>query len=122
MTEAARVLRPGGKFVFAVPHPSLAFVREEAPPFFFTRGTNGYFSGRDTQFEGKIWRRDGEAVRVRCVHKTLDDYFRALAKAGFRFLPDVQELHVTEEHLALDPAFFEPLRDVPLHVAFRLEC
>lgn len=121
MTEVARVLRPGGTFVFAVPHPSLAFLRPEERPFYFSRGDHGYFSGRDVQFEGEIWRRDGESVRVRCVHKTFDDYFRALRAAGFRTLPEVHELHATDEHLAFDPDFFEPLRDQPLHVAFKLE-
>lgn len=121
MTEVARVLRPGGRFVFAVPHPSLPFLRPEEPPFYFARRGRGYFEGRDAQLEGEIWRRDGESVRVRCVHKTFDDYFRALRAAGFRTLPDVHELHVTDEHLALDPAFFGPLAETPLHVAFRLE-
>ncbi len=121
MSEVARVLRPGGRFIFAVPHPSLPFVREEQPPFYFARGDQGYFSGRDALFEGRIWRRGGEGVRVRCVHKTLDDYFQALAGAGFRHMPELRELHATDEHLAFDPEFFEPLRDQPLHLAFRLE-
>lgn len=121
ITEVARVLRPGGRFVFSVPHPCLAFLRPEERPFYFSRGERGYFEGRDVQFEGEIWRRDGESVRVRCVHKTFDDYFGALKEAGFRTLPDVKELHATDEHIAFDPEFFEPLREQPLHVAFRLE-
>lgn len=120
MAEVARVLAPGGRFVFAVPHPSLPFLRPEEEPFYFSRGEHGYFSGRDALFEGKIWRRDGEAVRVRCVHKTLDDYFAALGAAGFGRMPEVKELHATEEHLALDPRFFGPLRDQPLHMAMRI--
>ncbi|MEM1450600.1 MAG: class I SAM-dependent methyltransferase [Planctomycetota bacterium] len=120
MTEVARVLRPGGRFVFAVPHPSLAFMRPEEAPFYFSRGGRGYFEGRDALFEGEIWRRDGVACRVRCVHKTLDDYFRALREAGFTTLPELKELHATEEHMEFDPAFFEPLRETPLHLAFRL--
>lgn len=120
MTEVMRLLKPGGQFIFAVPHPSLAFLRPEEEPFYFSHGKHGYFSGRDQQFEGKIWRRDGEAVRVRCVHKTVDDYFTAMRAAGFSAMPEVKELHATEEHLRLDPAFFEPLREQPLHMAFRL--
>lgn len=121
MTQVNRVLRPGGRFVFAVPHPSLSFMRGEEEPFYFARNGAGYFSGRDQQFEGKIWRRDGVGVAVRCVHKTLDDYFRALHGAGFTRLPDIHELHATDEHLAFDPAFFGPLEDQPLHLAFRIQ-
>lgn len=113
-----RVLRPGGRFVFAVPHPALPFLRGPQPPFYFTpRG--GYLSGRDCTFEGRIWRRDGASVPVRCVHKTLADYFACLREAGFARLPEVEELHVLEDHVALDPEFFSSLRDLPLHLAFR---
>lgn len=120
MTHVHRLLRPGGRFVFAVPHPSLPFLRAEQPPFFFSRAGLGYFSARDATLEGRIWRRDGVDVPVRCVHKTLQDYFECLALAGFAALPEVRELAVTDAHLALDPAFFGPLRDQPLHLAFRI--
>lgn len=120
MKEVRRVLRPGGRFVFSVPHPALPFQRPEERPFYFSRGDHGYFGGRDTQFEGEIWRRDGESVRVRCVHKTFGDYFTALRTAGFATLPEVEELHVTDEHIAFDPDFFGPLKETPLHVAFRI--
>ncbi len=119
MREVARVLRPGGRFVFAVPHPVLPFIRPNEPPFYFAAGSDGYFSGRDHRFEGRIWRRDGKSVPVRCVHKTLEDYFHCLQSAGFTSLPELKELHVTDEHVELDPEFFEALRDHPLHLAFR---
>lgn len=120
MREVHRVLRVGGRFVFAVPHPSLPFQGLQQAPFYFDPRGRGYFSGRDVQFEGKIWRRDGVSVDVRCVHKTLEDYFTALRAAGFDLMPQIAELHATEEHLALDPAWFGPLRDRPLHLAFKL--
>ena len=120
LAEIFRVLRPGGRLVFAVPHPSLPFMRAEEPPFYFARQDAGYFSGRDHNFEGRIDRRDGVSVPVRCVHKTLADYFRALGAAGFQSMPEVEELWATPEILAVDPAFFGPLEDQPLHLAFRL--
>ncbi len=120
MAEVHRVLRPGGRFVFAVPHPSLAFLGQKTAPFYFDAQQRGYYSGRDVQFEGEIWRRDGKSVRVRSVHKTVEDYMSGLADGGFDRMPLVAELHVTEEHLELDPDWFGPLRDKPLHLAFQL--
>ena len=119
MQEVARLLRPGGRFVFSIPHPSLPFVRSQGAPFYFDPGSEDYYSGRDKTFEGEIWRRDGASVRVRCVHKIWSDYFEALQAAGLSRV-EVFELSVTEEHLQLDPAFFGPLKGVPLHVAFRV--
>jgi SAM-dependent methyltransferase len=119
--QAHRVLRPGGVMVFTVPHPSLPFLRKTEPPFYFEPGDAGYFSGCNRQFEGRIWRRDGVDVPVRCVHKTFEDYFTALAATGFTHLPQVQELRALPEHIRLDPDFFTPLDDQPLHVAFRIE-
>jgi SAM-dependent methyltransferase len=114
-------LAPGGRFIFSVPHPCFPFMREPASPFYFEPGSYDYFSGVDVQFEGHIWRRDGGSVPVRCVHKTLSDYFDAIAAAGWPRVPKVRELHVTAEHVALDPTFFSPLLGYPLHMLFRLE-
>ena len=50
----------------------------------------------------------------------MEDYLTGLRDAGFEKMPDVVELRATEEHLELDPEWFGPLRDLPLHVAFRL--
>lgn len=121
MRTARERLAPGGRFVFTVPHPCLPYMRETAPPFYFETEGHDYFGGVDTTYEGRIWRRDGQSVPVRCVHKTFSDYFTALAEAGFTSMPTVSELHVTDEHLAFDPAFFEPLRGYPLHVMFQVE-
>src|SRR5262252_8153234 len=58
--------------------------------------------------------------RCRCRVKTLADYFSTLTHAEFTTMPEVHELGVTDEHLQLDPAFFGPLVDQPLQVAFQL--
>ena len=120
LRAAREHLAAGGTFVFTVPHPCFPYMRSPAEPFYFDTAGRSYFEGVDHTYEGRIWRRDGVGVPVRCVHKTFGDYFAALAEAGFTALPQVVELRVTEEHEALDPAFFTPLRGVPLHVLFRI--
>ncbi len=120
MAEIARVLRPGGRFVFSVPHPSFPFMREPAYPFYFEVEDKGYFSKRDQQFPGRIWKRDDSWLNVQLIHKTLEDYFNALKFATFNTMPILKELRVTPEHIALDQAFFNPLLDIPLHLAIQV--
>jgi hypothetical protein len=120
MVGVHRTLRRGGHFVFAVPHPSFAFMREPARPFYFDVDRARYFGARDTRFPGRIWKRDGQALDVQMVHKTLEDYFEALRLAGFSTMPTVVELGVTREMLAVDEGFFEPLLDFPLHLAVKV--
>lgn len=125
MTEVMRRVRaclaPGGRFVFTVPHPSYPFMRGEEPPFFFERQGAGYFSARNQTLEGSIWRRDGVAVPVRCVHKPLEAYFEGLRETGWTGMPEVAELRVQPEHVELDRDFFEPILDYPLHLLFSVE-
>ncbi|AWF80589.1 methyltransferase [Microbulbifer sp. A4B17] len=121
MSRVKNLLKKDGAFVFTVPHPCLPFMREETPPFYFQHGDMTYLDGIDQTFEGKIWRRDGKPVSVRCVHKNFSHYFEALALAGFNSLPTVKELSVTQEHLDLDPDFFTPLAGYPLHVLFKVQ-
>lgn len=121
MKEVHRILKPGGRFVFSVPHPMLAFTRRMEAPFYFDPGSHGYFSGRNEMFNGKIWRRDGKALEVRSVHKTLEDYFDALSSAGFQRMPRLRELKVTPEMIAIDRDFFSPVNDLPLHLAISVD-
>jgi len=120
MANVHRMLRPGGHFVFAVPHPAFAFMREPAPPFYFDVGSAGYFSARDSLFRGRIWKRDGSALDVQLVHKTLEDYFTGLQMAGFTSMPTVTELKATREMVDMDEGFFGPLFDFPLHMAVKV--
>ncbi len=120
MKKIYDVLEPGGHFIFSVPHPFLAFLKKDKYPFYFeTKG--GYFSGRNILFPGEIWRRDGISVGVQCVHKTFEDYFAGLKNAGFTSFPEVHELKINDSHVELDPGFFTPLIDLPLHVAFKVK-
>lgn len=117
MQQVARVLAPGGRFVFAVPHPALPWLRPKGEPFYFEMSDSRYFAARDMRFPGRIFKRDGTSLDVQLVHKTIEDYFTALHDAGFDALPRLTELRVTPEILALDPQFFGPLQEVPLHLA-----
>jgi len=120
MANVHRMLRPGGSFVFAVPHPAFAFMREPAPPFYFDIGSAGYFSARNSVFGGRIWKIDGSALDVQLVHKTFEDYFEGLRQAGFAAMPILTELKVTDDMLATNPDFFAPLFDLPLHLAVKV--
>ncbi|HKK53410.1 MAG TPA: class I SAM-dependent methyltransferase [Myxococcota bacterium] len=119
--EVRRVLAPGGRFVFAVPHPGLPFMREQRPPFYFDTRGGGYFSGQDERYSGAIECIDGGALPVHLVHKPLESYFDALASAGFERMPILRELRVLEAHLDARPELFGPLADLPLHLALRVE-
>lgn len=119
--EARRVLAPGGRFVFAVPHPCLPFMRAQEPPFYFDTRGSGYFSGRDRRHEGEIACIDGSSLPVQMVHKPLEDFFAALASAGFDRMPVVRELRALDAHVKAHPDLFGPMLDVPLHLAIRVD-
>jgi len=125
MTAVFRTVRSrlaaGGRFIFTVPHPFLPYIRPREKPVYFDHKGRDYFAGVDESYEGYIWRRDGEAVPVSYMHKTFADYFTALAAAGFQTLPKIIELKVTQEHLALDPGFFEAAAGYPLQLLFRID-
>jgi hypothetical protein len=55
------------------------------------------------------------------MHKTFADYFNSMPAAGFQTLPEIIELKVTEEHLALDRSFIEGAAGYPLQVLFRID-
>ncbi len=125
MAEVFRVLKPGGQFIFSIPHPAFPFMRAAEYPFYFKvepgqAGGPGYFSQCDRQFPGRIWKRDGSWLDVQLVHKPLAEFFDGLRLAGFTTMPLVRELRVTPEHVQLDEAFFQPLFDYPLHLAIQV--
>ena len=114
-------LESDGQFIFSVPHPFFPFVRTgQEPPFYFESTGKNYFKDVNQQFEGEIWKQSGEPLHVRCVHKTLTNYFDGLKQAGFSKMPEIKELTVTPELVALDETFFSPLANEPLHMLFKV--
>lgn len=120
LREMRKALRAGGRFVFAVPHPLFPFLCHHRAPFYFDPGSQSYANSTDAVFEGWIWRRDGQRAAVRCLHKTVADYFAVLERTGWGILPQVEELGVSDALLQEDPAFFGPLAGLPLHLLFAL--
>ena len=121
-TNVYQALLPQGQFVFSVPHPFFPFVRsQQHPPFYFDGNDKNYFADINQQLEGEIWKRDGVPLHVQCVHKSFQNYFDSLKLAGFESLPNLTELTVTPSLVEVDPGFFGPLLNVPLHLLFKIE-
>ena len=116
-----KALQPQGQFIFSVPHPFFPFIHsKQTAPFYFASTGKNYFADVNQQFEGEIWKRNGEPLHVQCVHKTFSNYFDGLRQAGFCAMPEVKELTVTPELVAIDENFFSPLLNEPLHVLFKV--
>lgn len=122
--ESVRVLRPGGRFVFSVPHPCFdtvfrrgkmvsGWVRvRERPP----RGKALYFRV-DHYFRTGLfawpWSLRGTTARFRNIgwHLTLSDYVNALAEAGF-VVRHLDEPRPTPKGVKVHPGLAK-LRRVP---------
>lgn len=121
MSMVYQSLNTGGEFIFTIPHPFFPFMeRTDKAPFYFSSEGRNYFHDVDQQFQGEIWKRDGARLHVQCVHKTLQSYFSSLAESGFSSIPFIKELTVTPEITEIDPDFFSPLLNQPLHILFKV--
>lgn len=114
-----QTLRPGGVFVFSVPHPSMIFCHDEDAIFRLDSEGKGYFTSRNKKIFGHISTIDGAKLNIMSVHKTLNDYINSINKAGFQIV-DINEVGVTKEHLEKNPHFFDSVKDRPLHLIFKL--
>lgn len=115
-----QALKPGGTFIFSVPHPSMIFCHDKGAIFRLDSENKGYYSSRNEKITGIISTIDGTTLNIMSVHKTLSDYIKAIFSSGFEIV-DIQEAGVTEEHMKLHPDFFESVKDRPLHLVFKLE-
>lgn len=115
-------LRKGGRFIFTVPHPFFPFLHtKHQPPFYFDSMDKDYFSSKDEVFNGEIWKSDGTALPVQCVHKKIDDYFSTLSSAGFEKIALVKELTLTKNMPENLYNSSKVLENKPLHMLFMVE-
>lgn len=124
MRQIHTALKPGGVFVFSVPHPSMIYSHggdDDASFSAFRLKTKGkgYFSSRNEKILGTICTINKEELNVMSVHKTINDYMSAINSVGFEIV-DIREAGVTEEHMQLNPAFFGSVEDRALHLVFKL--
>ncbi len=122
MKNVFNFLKPGGRFIFAVPHPSFPFMQTNIKyPFYFDFKNKGYFNSRNTRNYGSIFCLDGNELPVQMVHKLLEDYVDSMYTAGFSKMPLIKELGVTKDHLEYQYDFFSPIEEIPLHLAFMIQ-
>jgi len=75
-----QALKPGGTFVFSVPHPSMIFCHDSDAVFHLDSKGKGYYSSRNQMILGQISTIDGKKLNIMSVHKTMGDYIQL----GFR--------------------------------------
>lgn len=102
--STARILRPGGWFVFAILHPCFNTARSGE-----IDSSEGWLRTVGTYFSEGYWRshtRPGPPGKVGAYHRTLSTYVNALADAGF-VLEQMREPQLTGSHAVQRPIWAE---------------
>ncbi len=120
MSQIHSALKPGGIFIFSVPHPSMIYCHDPNAIFRLNSSNRGYFSSVNEKLLGHISTIDGKKLNIMSVHKTLNDYMGAIRSVGFDIL-DIREAGVKEEHMEMNSEFFSSVNDRPLHLVFKLQ-
>ena len=121
MARVYGLLRPGGRFVFSVPHPSLPIVQLGNGPYAFDLVERGYFTSRDQMITGETEHRGMLTERITLYHKTLTDYFEGLGRARFSAMPLVRELEIDPHYGPHGSRRHDVLEDLPFHLLFAVE-
>ncbi len=64
LLQVYAALKPGGHFVFSVPHPSMIYCHDEDAIFRLESKGKGYFSARNEKIKGHISTIDGEKLNI----------------------------------------------------------
>ena len=104
--------------MFSVPHPFMSSHNGENFGFVHNESSN-YFALRDKLLEGHISTLDGERLRVGMYCKTFEDYISTARKYGFEIV-QMEEARVKPDQLNDNPAFFESVNGIPLHLVAKL--
>ena len=125
--QVYQTLKPGGHFIFSVPHPFMLNAHgksgdddESKSTFSFSKGDatpDSYFSLRDRKFAGVIRTLDGRNLNVKMLFKSISDYTETLKTVGFE-VAGFHECRVLPKHVTAHPEFFESVKDSPLHMVF----
>lgn len=116
ISEACRVLKKGGKFVFSVTHPSwdlYIFAQEKAGikskkiknlGNYFRRGYAVYMMGSDSKTNPLLAKEFNKEFEVEHYQRPLSDYFNTLVEAGFS-VNKILEPNLTKSLLKTNPRF-----------------
>ncbi len=103
LSEFHRLLKPGGKLVFSVEHPTFKFAEQ------VYGGEGSYF---ETKLEGMEWRGFGERVWMPSYRRPLSAMIGAILDSGF-VLSDILEPRPDERFRIADPEEYERLQLMP---------
>lgn len=103
--EFARLLKPGGHFVFSTHHPFIDYLNDPSRYF-------------QTELCTEIWHFEGQPAEVSFYHRPLGAITEALSQAGFVIERLIEPLP-TEEFKQADPAGYEKLMARPNFLAVR---
>ncbi len=106
--EVARILKPKGRFVFSIPHPCFERIRKND---IVIRACEDYFGNIGYEISWDMERLDKKFTTF-TFHRTLEDYFRGLHKAGLN-VSGLLEPKPTTEGVTKHPTYFENNLKVP---------
>ena len=120
--ELKRITKKNGEIYITVPHPFFPIMCKKNETFYFKNlKKKDYFNKNDKELNGYIKRIDGTKLPVKLIHHTFQDYFDIFNKVNFSKIIEVKELYVKAYDLKKNKKFFSPVKDLPLHVLFKIK-